>query len=61
MDKDKLLAIANEWAYENISCWLYEYGAWDNLIEDGTLTPEELDFIQDHYAYNINGRWREDD
>ncbi len=52
--KEDLLEIANNWANEQISSWLCEYGSWDDRIEDETLSDDELEWIQDNVKFNIS-------
>lgn len=54
MNKERLLKIAKEWAHDQIDNWINEYEAWDDLIEDETLSEEELEWIQDNVKFNIN-------
>lgn len=52
--KEDLLEIANNWAHDQIDSWLCEYGAWDDRIEDETLSDDELLWIQQNVQFNIN-------
>lgn len=53
-DKQRLKAVAEDWAKGTISDWLYEYGAWDNLIEcDESLTLDEWEYIKDNFVFKV--------
>jgi hypothetical protein len=55
MNKQHLKEVALNWAYETISDWFYERGAWDHLYdsEDAEITLDELDWIQENIKFKI--------
>ena len=54
MDEKRLLEVAAQWARDTVDDWICEYLAWDNLIEDGTLTDEEYDWIRENVKFSIS-------
>lgn len=41
----ELIALANERLLDIILSWWYEIGSWDDILDEGTLTIEELGWI----------------
>lgn len=54
MDKDRLLLIAQDWAYNQIDNWIGEYGSWDYIVECEELAEEDLEWIQENTKFIIN-------
>ena len=52
MKTDKeLQQIAEEWLEGLVDTWFWEYSSWDGLVEEGELTEEELERIQDKIRF----------
>lgn len=49
----ELLAIAKEWAIDQIDAWISDYHAWDYLVGE-ELTEEDYEWIQDNVKFNIS-------
>lgn len=48
--KQELKEIFESWIHDQVDNWLYEYVAWDDKIEDGEITEEELEVIQSSFV-----------
>jgi len=46
--EQRRIDIYSSWVYNLISDWKGEYGAWDDLLESGEVTDEDLDWIREN-------------